>query len=117
MGVNIGHTSVRIKCGVHGGFSQTDELWMVEALREAQRALEYGEVPVGAVVRSSRLEIVRRGCESEHHGTAIPTATCREWLPCARQVLRSEPSTGRTAICLLQLNPAPCAPARMIHAR
>ena len=28
----------------------TDELWMEEALREAQRALEAGEVPVGGVV-------------------------------------------------------------------
>jgi tRNA(adenine34) deaminase len=28
----------------------TDELWMEEALRAAQRALEMGEVPVGAVV-------------------------------------------------------------------
>jgi tRNA(adenine34) deaminase len=28
----------------------TDELWMQEALRAAQRALEAGEVPVGAVV-------------------------------------------------------------------
>jgi tRNA(adenine34) deaminase len=30
--------------------SETDELWMQEALRAAQRALEAGEVPVGAVV-------------------------------------------------------------------
>lgn len=29
---------------------QPDELWMEEALREAQRALALGEVPVGAVV-------------------------------------------------------------------
>ncbi len=29
---------------------QTDELWMQEALRAAQRALAAGEVPVGAVV-------------------------------------------------------------------
>src|SRR5690348_3736604 len=28
----------------------SDELWMEEALRQAQRALEAGEVPVGAVV-------------------------------------------------------------------
>ena len=28
----------------------TDELWMEEALRAAQRAIEAGEVPVGAVV-------------------------------------------------------------------
>jgi tRNA(adenine34) deaminase len=30
--------------------SNNDELWMQEALRAAQRALELGEVPVGAVV-------------------------------------------------------------------
>lgn len=31
-------------------FMSADELWMEEALRAAQRALEAGEVPVGAVV-------------------------------------------------------------------
>ena len=41
--------------------SLSDELWMEEALREAQRALAMGEVPVGAVVvREGR--IVGRGC-------------------------------------------------------
>jgi len=36
--------------------SQADELWMEEALRCAQRALEAGEVPVGAVVvRNGRI--------------------------------------------------------------
>jgi tRNA(adenine34) deaminase len=30
--------------------ARVDELWMEEALRSAQRALEMGEVPVGAVV-------------------------------------------------------------------
>ena len=30
--------------------SERDELWMEEALRAAQRALEAGEVPVGAVI-------------------------------------------------------------------
>lgn len=30
--------------------ASSDELWMEEALRQAQRALEAGEVPVGAVV-------------------------------------------------------------------
>jgi tRNA(adenine34) deaminase len=34
---------------VRGG-EQGDELWMEEALRSAQRALEAGEVPVGAIV-------------------------------------------------------------------
>ncbi len=37
-----------------------DELWMEEALRAAQRALEAGEVPVGAVVVSDG-RIVGRG--------------------------------------------------------
>jgi tRNA(adenine34) deaminase len=37
-----------------------DELWMEEALRAAQRALEAGEVPVGAVVVCSE-KIVGRG--------------------------------------------------------
>jgi tRNA(adenine34) deaminase len=32
--------------------AHSDELWMQEALRAAQRALESGEVPVGAVVVS-----------------------------------------------------------------
>jgi tRNA(adenine34) deaminase len=39
----------------------SDELWMEEALREAQRALALGEVPVGAVVVSEG-RIVGRGC-------------------------------------------------------
>ena len=38
----------------------SDELWMEEALRAAQRALEAGEVPVGAVVVSAG-QIIARG--------------------------------------------------------
>jgi tRNA(adenine34) deaminase len=41
--------------------SLADELWMEEALREAQRALALGEVPVGAVVVRNG-QIVGRGC-------------------------------------------------------
>jgi len=41
--------------------SHSDELWMEEALREAQRALALGEVPVGAVVVQNG-RIVGRGC-------------------------------------------------------
>jgi tRNA(adenine34) deaminase len=40
--------------------TSSDELWMEEALRSAQRALEAGEVPVGAVVVSGG-QIVGRG--------------------------------------------------------
>ncbi len=41
--------------------SYSDELWMEEALREAQRALALGEVPVGAVVVHNG-RVVGRGC-------------------------------------------------------
>ncbi len=40
--------------------SASDEFWMGEALRAAQRALEAGEVPVGAVVVCAG-EIIGRG--------------------------------------------------------
>jgi tRNA(adenine34) deaminase len=44
-----------------GGHSnEKDELWMEEALRAAQRSLDTGEVPVGAVVISEG-KIVGRG--------------------------------------------------------
>ncbi|MGB8116958.1 MAG: tRNA adenosine(34) deaminase TadA [Candidatus Sulfotelmatobacter sp.] len=46
-------------CTDQDNFRQ-DELWMQEALRSAQRALEAGEVPVGAVVVSQG-RIVGRG--------------------------------------------------------
>lgn len=52
--------------------SFSDEFWMEEALREAQRALALGEVPVGAVVvREGR--IVGRGC-NRHLSDNDPTA-------------------------------------------
>ena len=41
--------------------SHSDELWMEEALREAQRALALGEVPVGAIVVQDG-RVVGRGC-------------------------------------------------------
>jgi len=41
--------------------SHSHELWMEEALREAQRALALGEVPVGAVVVCDG-HVVGRGC-------------------------------------------------------
>ncbi|HTV64895.1 MAG TPA: tRNA adenosine(34) deaminase TadA [Bryocella sp.] len=48
------------------------ELWMEEALREAQRALTLGEVPVGAVVVGDG-RIVGRGC-NRPISTSDPTA-------------------------------------------
>ena len=51
---------------------QTDELWMSEALRAAQRALEMREVPVGAVVVLHG-EVVGRGW-NQNISTSDPTA-------------------------------------------
>src|SRR5690242_5869897 len=41
--------------------SKSEELWMEEALREAQRALTLGEVPVGAIVVHEG-RVIGRGC-------------------------------------------------------
>src|ERR1039457_863643 len=52
--------------------SHSDELLMEEALREAQRALALGEVPVGAIVVRDG-HIVGRGCNrpvTDHDPTA-----------------------------------------------
>jgi len=50
----------------------SDEFWMEDALREAQRALALGEVPVGAVVvRADR--VIGRGC-NRPISTNDPTA-------------------------------------------
>ena len=62
--------------------SHSDELFMEEALREAQRAQALGEVPVGAVVVRDG-HIVGRGCNRpviDHDPTAH--AECRH---CAKQ--------------------------------
>jgi tRNA(adenine34) deaminase len=93
---------------------ETDELWMVEALREAQRALEYGEVPVGAVVVLQGT-IVGRGC-NRNITTSDPTAH-------AEVVALREAGTTvgnhRLGDCELFATIEPCAmcAGAMIHAR
>ncbi len=52
--------------------SLSDELWMEEALREAQRALALGEVPVGAVVVQDG-RVIARG-SNQPIATNDPTA-------------------------------------------
>ena len=55
-----------------GSSNSTDELWMAEALRCAQRALESGEVPIGAIVVLGG-DIVGRGWNrnlTDHDPTA-----------------------------------------------
>jgi tRNA(adenine34) deaminase len=98
----------------NGSYLTNDELWMEEALRCAQRALEIGEVPVGAVVvREGRL--VGRGWNQNILGTD-PTAH-------AEVVALREAGTAvgnhRLVDCELFATIEPCAmcAGAMVHAR
>ena len=95
--------------------SQTnDELWMEEALRAAQRALEIGEVPVGAVVVCDG-KIIGRGWNrniSEHdasgHAEIIALREAGKTL-----------GNHRLSECELFVTIEPCAmcSGALVHAR
>jgi tRNA(adenine34) deaminase len=91
-----------------------DELWMEEALRSAQRALEAGEVPVGAVVvRDGR--IVGRGWNrniADHDPTAHAEIM-------AMREAGSAMCNHRLVDCDLFVTIEPCAmcAGAMVHAR
>ena len=92
----------------------SDELWMEEALRCAQRALEAGEVPVGAVVVGDG-RIVGRGW-NRNITDSDPTAHAEI------MALREAGATvgnHRLAECELFVTIEPCAmcAGAMVHAR
>ena len=94
--------------------TSNDELWMEEALRSAQRALEAGEVPVGAVVVLGQ-QIVGRGW-NRNIGEHDPTAHAEI------VALREAGATignHRLADCDLFVTIEPCAmcAGAMVHAR
>jgi tRNA(adenine34) deaminase len=96
------------------GQTDNDELWMQEALRSAQRALEAGEVPVGAVVIHNQ-RIVGRGWNrniADHDPTAHAEIVA----------LREAGTTlgnHRLSACDLFVTIEPCAmcAGAMVHAR
>jgi tRNA(adenine34) deaminase len=91
-----------------------DERLMREALREAQRALEQGEVPVGAVAVRDGV-IIARG-RNQRETLRDPTAHAEMIvLRQASQVLQGWRLLGVTLYCTLE----PCAmcAAAMVHAR
>ena len=94
--------------------SLSDELWMAEALREAQRALAAGEVPVGAVVVLEG-RIVGRGC-NRPVGTNDPTAHAE--IIALREAGQSI-GNYRLPGCDLYVTVEPCAmcAGAMTHAR
>ena len=92
----------------------SDELWMEEALRCAQRALEAGEVPVGAVVVRGG-QIVGRGWNRNITGTD-PTAHAEV---VAMREAGATVGNHRLEDCALFVTIEPCAmcAGAMVHAR
>lgn len=91
-----------------------DELWMEEALRAAQRGLEAGEVPVGAVVVCNG-QIVGRGW-NRNIANADPTAHAE--IVALREAGASV-GNHRLAGCELFATIEPCAmcAGALVHAR
>jgi tRNA(adenine34) deaminase len=92
----------------------SDELWMEEALRCAQRALEIGEVPVGAVVICDG-KIVGQGW-NRNISDLDPTAHAE--IIALRQAAASR-GNHRLSECELFVTIEPCAmcAGAMVHAR
>jgi tRNA(adenine34) deaminase len=92
----------------------TDELWMEEALRAAQRALEMGEVPVGAVVVCDG-KIVGRGW-NRNLTDSDPTAHAEI---IALREAGAAVGNHRLGDCELFVTIEPCAmcAGAMVHAR
>jgi tRNA(adenine34) deaminase len=91
-----------------------DELWMEEALRSAQRALEAGEVPVGAVVVRDG-KIVGRGW-NRNIGDSDPTAHAE--IVALREA-GAAVGNHRLADCDLfaTIEPCPMCAGALVHAR
>ena len=91
-----------------------DELWMEEALRAAQRALEAGEVPVGAVVVFDA-RIIGRGW-NRNIGDSDPTTHAE--IVALRQAAATL-GNHRLAECDLfaTIEPCPMCAGAMVHAR
>jgi tRNA(adenine34) deaminase len=92
----------------------SDELWMEEALRMAQRALETGEVPVGAVVVHDG-SIVGRGV-NRNLANSDPTAHAE--IVALREA-GAALGNHRLGTCDLFVTIEPCAmcAGAMVHAR
>jgi tRNA(adenine34) deaminase len=91
-----------------------DELWMEEALRCAQRALEAGEVPVGAVVVCED-RIVGRG-ENRNIADSDPTAHAEV---VALRAASATVGNHRLVDCELfaTIEPCPMCAGALVHAR
>ena len=98
----------------NGGSPEHDELWMHEALRAAQRALDIGEVPVGAVVVHAG-KVIGRGF-NRNLADSDPTAHAE--IVALREA-GSAIGNHRLTNCELFVTIEPCAmcAGAMVHAR
>lgn len=94
--------------------SERDELWMEEALRGAQRALEAGEVPVGAVIVCDG-RVVGRGW-NRNVSDSDPTAHAE--VVALRDAARAL-GNHRLGQCELfvTIEPCPMCAGALVHAR
>jgi tRNA(adenine34) deaminase len=95
-------------------FTPQDELYMQEAIREAERAAENGEVPIGAVIVCEG-EIIGRGSNSKNSGkSALKHAEI-----IAIEDASSEIGDWRLDECSLYVTLEPClmCAGAIIHAR
>lgn len=92
----------------------SDELWMAEALREAQRAAALGEVPVGAVVVCGEKILGRGG--NRNLTDNDPTAHAE--IVALREVARAI-GNHRLTECEMFVTIEPCAmcAGALVHAR
>lgn len=86
------------------GHEASDELWMEEALRSGQRALEIGEVPIGAVVVCNG-RVVGRGFNQNLAG---PDPTAHAEIVALRQAAK-EVGNHRLLECEMFVTIEPCA--------
>lgn len=98
----------------NSGSPEHDELWMQDALRAAQRALDIGEVPVGAVVVHEG-KVVGRGF-NRNLADSDPTAHAE--IVALREA-GSAIGNHRLGNCELFVTVEPCAmcAGAMVHAR
>ena len=83
----------------------TDEQWMAEAIAEAQRAAELGEVPVGAVVVNGAGEVVSRAHNTkETNGDPLGHAEILALRQAAKRI-----GGWRLSGCTLYVTLEPCA--------
>jgi tRNA(adenine34) deaminase len=98
----------------NGTFLGKDELWMQEALRAAQRALDAGDVPVGAVVVHQG-KIIGRGW-NRNLSDSDPTAHAEVM---ALREAGTALGNHRLSDCELYASIEPCAmcAGALVHAR